>query len=91
MKSFRIRSFFYEKWLLLHDLAVPIDTKSNVNIRFVPIFPLALYINPVSNMHVAILLHLCLFHQNLELFKGSFDLIRVSANLLGSSVYCHLT
>ena len=39
-KTFGIRSFFYEKWLLPHVLAGPIDTRSYASIRFVSICPL---------------------------------------------------
>jgi len=39
MKSFKIRAFFFEKWLLFHDLAVPIDIKMYAGIHFMSICP----------------------------------------------------
>ena len=61
---------FASKSLLLRDLAVPIDTKSNVNIRFVPICPLA-HIMPLFHKFVTkniisqyvIIPFLCLFQR----------------------------
>ena len=33
MKSFKIRSFFYEKWLLFHNLTGAIDIKSDTSVH----------------------------------------------------------
>ena len=44
-KTPQIRSFFYEKWLLFHDLAGFIDIKMYASIHFMSISPLDIKIS----------------------------------------------
>ena len=45
LKTFIIRSFFCEKWLLFHDLAGFIDIKMYASIHFMSISPLDIKIS----------------------------------------------
>jgi hypothetical protein len=45
LQSFKIRSFFCEKWLLFHDLAGFIDIKMYASIHFMSISPLDIKIS----------------------------------------------